>query len=295
MAFRQVSALARSQSAYDRFSAATDLPLTLLAVLWLLVLVLPLVMHLPAGVDRSFNLIDFGVWAVYAAEYLVRLYLVPDRKWFVTHHLVDLAVVALPLLRPLRALRLLRLFSLARAGVVLINALKRVREILTHRGLHFVLLAATGIVVVASGIELAFEEHAHGTNIHNFGESLWWAIVTVTTVGYGDKYPVTAGGRLVATVLMLVGIGLIGVLTATVASVFMKEHTDAAKEEYRKGHEDLGQQLAVIKDRLGDVEHRLGATAEDLAALDTRADAEGAAAGPVDAGSVDTGQPDTTT
>ena len=87
------------------------------------------------------------------------------------------------MLRPLRALRLLRLFDLARAGVVLVNALKRVREILTHRGLHFVLLAAAGIVVVASGVELVFEEHAHGANIHNFGESLWWAIVTVTTAG----------------------------------------------------------------------------------------------------------------
>ena len=144
VAFRRLSGLARSQSAYERFSAATDLPLTLLAVLWVPVLVLPVVMHLPASVNRAFNLVDVGVWAVYAAEYLVRLYLVPARKRFVTHHLVDLAVVVLPLLRPLRALRLLRLFNLARAGVVLINALRRVRDILTHRGLHFVLLAAIG-------------------------------------------------------------------------------------------------------------------------------------------------------
>ena len=75
---------------------------------------------------------------------------------------------------------------------------------------------------------------------------MWWAIVTVTTVGYGDRYPVTAGGRTVAVILMLVGIGLIGVLTATVASVFIKEHTDANKEEFKKGHADLGQQLSVI-------------------------------------------------
>ena len=62
------------------------------------------------------------------------------------------------------------------------------------------------------------------------------AIVTVTTVGYGDRYPMTTGGRVVAGVLMLVGIGLIGVLTATVASLFIKEHTDANRQVYQKGH-----------------------------------------------------------
>jgi voltage-gated potassium channel len=118
---------------------------------------------------------------------------------------------------------LLRLFNLSRAAVVLVNALTRVRGILTHRGLHFVLMGVTGIVVVASVVELAFEQHAHGANIHNFGESLWWAIVTVTTVGYGGNYPVTSGGRCVAVVLMLVGIGLIGSLSATVASYFVEE------------------------------------------------------------------------
>jgi hypothetical protein len=81
---------------------------------------------------------------------------------------------------------------------------------------------------------------------------------------------------------MLLGIGLIGVLTATVASVFIKEHTDATKEEFKKGHADLGQQLAVISDRLADVERRLGATPPEMAALDATAAAEAASEGPVD-------------
>ncbi len=84
-----------------------------------------------------------------------------------------------------------------------------------------------------------------------------------------------------AVILMLVGIGLIGVLTATVASVFIKEHTDANKEEFKKGHADLGQQLSVISDRLADVERRLGATPAEVAAVDAAADAERSADGPV--------------
>ena len=81
---------------------------------------------------------------------------------------------------------------------------------------------------------------------------------------------------------MLVGIGLIGVLTATVASVFVKEHTDANKEEIRKGHATLGQELSRISERLTDVERRLGATAAEVAAVDATVDAEAEAEGPVE-------------
>ena len=92
----------------------------------------------------------------------------------------------------------------------------------------------------------------------------------MTTVGYGDRYPVTDGGRAVAVVLMLVGIGLIGVLTATVASVFIKEHTDANSEEFNKGRDQLDQQLSVISDRIADVERRLGASPGEMASVDAR-------------------------
>jgi voltage-gated potassium channel len=87
------------------------------------------------------------------------------------------------------------------------------------------------IIFVCSALVLSFEIHAKGSNIHSFGDALWWAIVTVTTVGYGDKFPVTAGGRGVATVLMFVGIGLIGVLTATVASYFVEQSADDDRAE----------------------------------------------------------------
>jgi voltage-gated potassium channel len=158
-----------------------------------------------------------------------------------------------------------------------------VETILKHHSLFRVLLAAIGTLVLGAWMVLLFEENAKGSNIHSYPDALWWAIVTVTTVGYGDRYPVTEGGRIVAAVLMLVGIGLIGVLTATVASVFIKEHTDANKEELKKSHADLGQQLALISDRLADVERRLGATPDDMAALDTKATQEAEENGPVEA------------
>jgi len=86
-------------------------------------------------------------------------------------------------------------------------------------------------------------------------------VVTVTTVGYGDRYPVTEGGRAVAVILMFIGIGLIGTLTATVASFFVQEHTDANKEQLRAAHEDLGAQLTEIDARLARIETAVGGSA----------------------------------
>ncbi len=256
-----MSSLARSQDAYDRFSAAVELPLTLLALLWLPVLVVPLLVHLPAAVAATFEVIDYFVWAAFAVEYLVKLYLAPSRRLFFAHHLLDLAVVALPMLRPLRALRLLRLLNLGRAGVVLASALIRSREIFTHRGLHFVLLAVLGIVFVCSAVELGFEQHAHGSTIHNFGDALWWSIVTVTTVGYGDQYPVSSGGRGVAVVLMLVGIGLIGVLTATVASYFVADKAEQDKAELNERLDRIEALLTKALNRPGKSDQLVPATA----------------------------------
>jgi voltage-gated potassium channel len=228
--------LGRSQVAYDRFSAAVEVPLTVLALLWLPVLVVPLVAHVSASVGSAFDAIDYFVWAVFVIDYFVKLYLAPSRRWFISHHLIDLAVVVLPALRPLRTLRLLRFFRVARPVIVLANALRRGRAILDHRSLQYVLLAVLIIIFVAAAVDLGFEQHAHGSNIRNFGDALWWAIVTVTTIGYGDRYPVTAGGRGVAVVLMFVGIGLIGVLTATIASYFVE---DKANQDNIELHQRL--------------------------------------------------------
>jgi voltage-gated potassium channel len=211
-------------------------------------------------------------------EYLVRLVVTPDSLGYLRRRWVEPATVVVPPLQGWHVVGIEKVTLLVREGEL------RVEAILKHHSLFRVLIAAAGTLIIGSWLVLLFEENAKGSNIHNYPDALWWAIVTVTTVGYGDRYPVTEGGRAVAVILMLVGIGLIGVLTATVASVFIKEHTDANKEEFKKGHADLGQQLSVISDRLADVEHRLGATPAEVAAVDVAADSEAAANGPIEPG-----------
>lgn len=227
----RMNLLGRSQDAYDRFSAAAEAPMTVLALLWLPVVVVPAIMHVSTATADALDTADYLVWAAFAVEYLVKLYLAPSRWRFVRGHIIDLLVIAIPVFRPLRVLRLLRF---ARTGLTLAELLGRARGLLTHRGLHFVLLSVLTIILVGAALEFGFEEHAHDANIHSYADALWWAIVTVTTVGYGDQYPVTAAGRGVAVVLMLTGIGLVGVLSAAIASYFVGQQSSREMTELRE-------------------------------------------------------------
>ena len=217
--------------------------MTVLAVLWLPVLVAPLVAHLGPTVSETFVAIDYTLWALFVVEYVAKLALAPSRRTFVRTHMLDLVVIAVPFLRPIRALRVLRLL---RAVAVAGEGLGRARRLLTEHGLQYVLLAAVTVVFAGAAAELGFERSVSGSNIHTYGDALWWAVVTVTTVGYGDRYPVTADGRGVAVVLMIVGIGLIGAITANVAAFFVSQE-DAADR----------QRLEALEDRLDRIERLL--------------------------------------
>ncbi|HXA31156.1 MAG TPA: ion channel [Acidimicrobiales bacterium] len=211
----------------------------IVSVAWLPVLIIPLVVQLSLPVSEIITSIDYVIWGVFVIEYFVRLYLVPKRWHFVTHHIVDLVVIAIPPLRPLRALRLLRLLRLVKVGAIVIEALRRLRSVLTHKGFHFVLLTALILVFAISAVVLALERHAPHSSIHDYPDALWWAATTVTTVGYGDKVPVTPTGRTLAVVLMVAGIGLVGILTATVASFFIEQQSEKGKGELGEIRDEL--------------------------------------------------------
>jgi voltage-gated potassium channel len=258
----------------DDIERVTRYPMALLGIAWLVIAIIVVT----TDVNRSASTVLVGalfvLWAILLVEYAVRLVVTPDRRGYLKRRWVEPATVAVPVLQGWHLVGIEKICLLLQEGAL------RVAAILKHHSLFRVLIAAAATLAVGAWLVLLFEENAKGSNIHDYPDALWWAIVTVTTVGYGDRYPITDGGRAVAVILMLVGIGLIGVLTATVASVFIKEHTDASKQEFQEGHADLGQRLSVISDRLADVERRLGATPADIAAVDSAADAEPAATGP---------------
>ena len=260
----------------DGIEQVTKYPMAVLGIAWMVVAIVILTTDVNGSASILLVGILFALWTIVLVEYLVRLVVTPDRLGYLKRRWVEPATVLVPPLQGWHFVGIEKMSLLFHEGEL------RVEAILKHHSLFRVLIAAAATLFLGAWLVLLFEENAKGSNIHDYADALWWAIVTVTTVGYGDRFPATGGGRTVAVILMLVGIGLIGVLTATVASVFIKEHTDANKEALKQGHADLGEQLSVISDRLADVERRPGATPDEVAAIDAAADAEAAANGPVE-------------
>ncbi|TQK18617.1 voltage-gated potassium channel [Microbacterium sp. SLBN-154] len=186
----------------------------------------------------------YATWAMFALDYVVRLVIAQPRwQWFY-RHLLDLAIVVLPMLRPLRLMRFLTVLAIVHRGA---GTLLRGR-VLTYT------VGATALTIIIAGLAVLDAERGQpGSNIETFGEALWWAIVTITTVGYGDFYPVTDLGRLIAFALMLGGIALIGVVTATLASwiverVSLETQTSATATEEQV--EALRTEIADLKDMI---------------------------------------------
>jgi voltage-gated potassium channel len=221
------------QIALERFERATELPLLILALAMIPLLLAPVVVDLSDTGEAAIITFDWFIWAAFALEYVIRLALTEQRGRFVRREWPDLLIIVLPFLRPLRIMRsarALRLLRLARLAAFLTVVTREGRRLLTRHKLHYALLT-TGVMVVGCALLVHAVEEGHGGSIDSVGDALWWSITTVTTVGYGDTFPVTPAGRGVAAVLMATGIALFGVLTANLAALLVDEGASESDED----------------------------------------------------------------
>jgi voltage-gated potassium channel len=207
----------------ERWERRAEWPLAGAAIVFLVAYGLPIaVPGLPSKAATGCTIVVAATWAAFAVDYVVRFRLA-ERKWhWFSRHLLDLAVIALPILRPLRLLRL----------VALIGILNRTgASTLRGRVVTFV-IGGTVLLVTCGALAITDAERGRpGANIANLGDGFWWAMTTMTTVGYGDRYPTTPTGRAVAATLMLGGIALLGVVTATLASWLVERVAEAEEAE----------------------------------------------------------------
>ena len=161
----------------------------------------------------------------FAAEFATRIAASYDRRAYLRGHWIDL-VALIPTVRGFRLARLLRLLRLVRAFAGVYRLLDHVSALARHRGLAW-LFVAWGAVMVICSLALYAAENGVNSAVESPLDALWWGIVTLTTVGYGDVVPETPEGRLAAAALMLLGIGLFSAITATVTSFLLESgHRD---------------------------------------------------------------------
>ena len=201
--------ISRREVMLYKIERMTELPLLILAAVMVPLLTAPFFWDLsPSAAALTFAL-DTFIWALFAADLAIKIAIAPQRVEYIKQHWLEVMVVLIPVARPLRILRIILYGSRAYRGAVR----------LAH--VDFLVVYAIGLVLVVTTIVTSVER-GHGSELDSFPDALWWAVVTVTTVGYGDVVPVTQIGRAFAYVLMISGIGLFGALTANLASIMTR-------------------------------------------------------------------------
>ncbi len=177
-------------------------------------------------------------WTVFALDYGVRLKHAEDKRNFLKNNIFDLLIIVLPLIRQLRLLRL----------VTVLNVLNRNVGLSLRGRVVIYTVGATALIVFCSALAvLDAERTAPDAPISDFPDAVWWSITTITTVGYGDRYPISGTGRVVAVGLMVAGIALLGVVTATLASWLIRRVTEADESAQAVTREHLDELTRVVK------------------------------------------------
>ncbi|TCK24313.1 potassium channel family protein [Pseudonocardia endophytica] len=211
------------ESRLEAWEQRTDMPLTVVASVFLLVYAVQVLATRPGyTLWTVLEVALWVVWGVFVVDYVVRLAKARRRVRFVVTHPIDLLVVLAPFFRFLRLLRLL-------AAVTTLGRVLR-DDFRGRVGTSLVVAVSLLSFVAALGVYEA-ERDAPDSSITTFGDALWWVLTTITTVRYGDRYPVTTEGRLVAAGLMLAGIAVLGTVTAGIASWFLERIGAEAAEQ----------------------------------------------------------------
>lgn len=229
---------ARRLARLEAYENRTAWVMVALAVVYLAVYALQVLLApVPEPWRSMLSVIGWAIWGTFAVDLLVRSVLAPSPLGYLVRHPIDVLAVVLPMFRFLRVLRLVT------AGQWLV---RRGSRLAVGRTASAVALAVSFLAVVGALAVLDAERGVEGASITEFGDALWWAFVTMSTVGYGDETPVTVTGRVVAVAMMVTGIGLLGLVSATLASGFLAR----LEADEEAGQDALEQRLVAMEQEI---------------------------------------------
>ena len=213
-------------------------PMFVASVLYLLAFAAPIMStRIQEPYDGYLNILQLILWGLFAADYCIRLYLAPRRLYFITHNLMNLAIVLLPAWRIVSFLAMIYMTAN--------RQYKRLSELAVK------LFGYTAIFIIMFALAIySVESSAPGAMIRDLPTAYWWTFTTLATVGYGDVYPITGIGRVIAVVVMLYGVGMVAVATGALASWIIEKIGGREEQEYpatKADVDDLRQEISELR------------------------------------------------
>lgn len=219
-----------------------EIAMMLLSLLSVIIVLIMTFAHLDDETYRLLFFIDTTICLIFMANFLIGLIRARNKTFYLRHHWIDFiaSIPAIEALRIARVFQILRVIRLIRMSRSLLLPLIKQRKQTTLAGL---LVAMVTILTFASIIILIVESGTEGANIQTAEQAIWWALVTISTVGYGDHYPVSTAGHIIGGIVIVSGVSFFGVISGYMASVFV-----APDESERQEHQDSNE--AKIKSEL---------------------------------------------
>ncbi len=213
------------------------------------------IIDISMGLNSWQILLDNIILVIFIGDYFIRLFISKNKKQFIKNNVFDLIAI-IPFNSAFRAFRIAKLskvLSFAKVAkfskliVYTMRLFEKAKTFFNTNGFKYIIIL-TFTLILMGGVLIHYAEEM------SIQDGIWWAFVTATTVGYGDISPVTPVGRMIATVLMIVGIGLIGSLTSTITSYFLNIKNRTVKDEI----------IENVKNRIDDIENLSDEDIDDI-------------------------------
>lgn len=236
-----------------RFENRMAIPILVAAALLAAVSLVLLFVDLSPAARTTLLVIDAVLWLFFALDFAVRLTLTPHKRSFLRTEWLDALLVIVPFLQPIRLVG--AFLRIARLSAALNRTSTSVQHLMGRHKLYLAFAWATGLVLVASVVTPIVEPDS--SKLKSFGDGIWWALVTTTTVGYGDLVPESVTGRLIGALLMIVGISIIGLVSANIAALLLEPPQQDEGDPTPDTDVDQQHRLAEIEAKLDELLRRL--------------------------------------